>query len=48
MRYRIQHPKAKLHIGDVCDKRSLDYAIGVVDYVIHSVTTPLSLEKTPQ
>lgn len=33
MRHRLQNPKVKFYIGDVRDKRSVDYAMRDVDYV---------------
>ncbi len=33
MRHALQNPKVKFYIGDVRDKRSIDAAIGNVDYV---------------
>ncbi len=33
MRHRLQNPKVKFYIGDVRDKRSVDSAMGGVDYV---------------
>lgn len=36
MRHRIQDSKVKFFIGDVRDKRSVDYAMHGVDYVFHA------------
>jgi len=36
MRHALQSPKVKFYIGDVRDKRSVDGAMGGVDYVFHA------------
>ncbi len=36
MRHHLQNPKVKFYIGDVRDKRSVDGAMGGVDYVFHA------------
>jgi len=36
MRHRLQNDKVKFYIGDVRDKRSVDYAMHGVDYVFHA------------
>ncbi|SUE34851.1 UDP-glucose 4-epimerase [Rikenella microfusus] len=36
MRHQLQNPKVKFYIGDVRDKRSVDYAMEGVDYVFHA------------
>jgi len=36
MRHRLNNPKVKFYIGDIRDKRSLDYAMRNVDYVFHA------------
>jgi UDP-glucose 4-epimerase len=36
MRHRLNNPKIKFYIGDVRDKRSVDYAMRGVDYVFHA------------
>jgi len=36
MRHRLQNPKVKFYIGDVRDKRSVDWAMMDVDYVFHA------------
>ncbi len=36
MRHRLQNPKVKFYIGDVRDKRSVDWAMKGVDYVFHA------------
>jgi UDP-N-acetylglucosamine 4,6-dehydratase/5-epimerase len=36
MRHRLNSPNVKFYIGDVRDKRSLDYAMWGVDYVFHA------------
>lgn len=36
MRHRLQNPKVKFYIGDVRNKRSVDYAMRGVDYVFHA------------
>lgn len=36
MRHQLQNPKVKFYIGDVRDKRSVDGAMGGVDYVFHA------------
>ena len=36
MRHQLQNPKVKFYIGDVRDKRSVDFAMKDVDYVFHA------------
>lgn len=36
MRHRLQNDKVKFYIGDVRDKRSVDYTMHGVDYVFHA------------
>jgi UDP-N-acetylglucosamine 4,6-dehydratase/5-epimerase len=36
MRHRINNPRVKFYIGDVRDKRSVDYVMKGVDYVFHA------------
>jgi UDP-N-acetylglucosamine 4,6-dehydratase/5-epimerase len=36
MRHRLNSPKVKFYIGDVRDKRSVDYAVRGVDYIFHA------------
>lgn len=36
MRHQLQNPKVKFYIGDVRDKRSVDWAMKGVDYVFHA------------
>ena len=36
MRHRLQNPKVKFFIGDVRNKRSVDYAMRGVDYIFHA------------
>ncbi len=36
MRHRLQNDKVKFYIGDVRDKRSVDYSMHGVDYVFHA------------
>lgn len=36
MRHRLNNPKVKFYIGDVRDKRSVDYAMRGVDYIFHA------------
>lgn len=36
MRHAMQNPKVKFYIGDVRDKRSVDFAMNGVDYVFHA------------
>lgn len=36
MRHALRNPKVKFYIGDVRDKRSVDFAMGGVDYVFHA------------
>ena len=36
MRHHLQNPKVKFYIGDVRDKRSVDYAMNGVDYIFHA------------
>lgn len=36
MRHELKNPKVKFFIGDVRDKRSIDYAMQGVDYVFHA------------
>ena len=36
MRHALHNPKVKFYIGDVRDKRSVDGAMGGVDYVFHA------------
>jgi UDP-N-acetylglucosamine 4,6-dehydratase len=36
MRYRLNNPKVKFYIGNVRDKRSVDYAMPGVDYIFHA------------
>lgn len=36
MRHQLQNPKVKFYIGDVRDKRSVDWAMMGVDYVFHA------------
>ena len=36
MRHQLKNPKVKFYIGDVRDKRSVDYAMEGVDYVFHA------------
>ena len=36
MRHRINDPKVKFYIGDVRDKRSVDYVMKGVDYIFHA------------
>lgn len=36
MRHSLQSPKVKFYIGDVRDKRSIEEAMGGVDYVFHA------------
>lgn len=36
MRHRLNNPKVKFYIGDVRDKRSVDYAVRGVDYIFHA------------
>jgi UDP-N-acetylglucosamine 4,6-dehydratase/5-epimerase len=36
MRHRLNNPKVKFYIGNVRDKRSVDYAMRGVDYIFHA------------
>jgi len=36
MRHRLNNPKVKFYLGNVRDKRSIDYAMRGVDYVFHA------------
>lgn len=36
MRHRLNNPKVKFYIGDVRNKRSVDYAMRDVDYIFHA------------
>jgi UDP-N-acetylglucosamine 4,6-dehydratase/5-epimerase len=36
MRHQLNSPKVKFYIGDVRDKRSVDYAMRGVDYIFHA------------
>lgn len=36
MRHRLNNPKVKFYIGNVRDKRSVDYAMPGVDYIFHA------------
>ncbi|NQU32459.1 MAG: polysaccharide biosynthesis protein [Bacteroidetes bacterium] len=36
MRHRLNSPKVKFYIGDVRDKRSVDYAVRGVDFIFHA------------
>jgi UDP-glucose 4-epimerase len=36
MRHKLNNPKVKFYIGNVRDKRSVDYAMRSVDYVFHA------------
>lgn len=36
MRHRLNNPKVKFYIGDVRDKRSVDYAMPGVDFIFHA------------
>jgi UDP-N-acetylglucosamine 4,6-dehydratase len=36
MRHRLNSPKVKFYIGDVRDKRSVDYAMRGVDFIFHA------------
>jgi len=36
MRHRLNNPKVKFYLGNVRDKRSVDYAMRGVDYVFHA------------
>jgi UDP-N-acetylglucosamine 4,6-dehydratase/5-epimerase len=36
MRHRLNNPKLKFYIGDVRDKRSVDYAMRGVDFIFHA------------
>lgn len=36
MRHRLNNPKVKFYIGDVRNKRSVDYAMFGVDYIFHA------------
>lgn len=36
MRHRLNNPKVKFYIGDVRDKRSVDYAVRGVDFIFHA------------
>jgi UDP-N-acetylglucosamine 4,6-dehydratase/5-epimerase len=36
MRHRLNNTKVKFYIGNVWDKRSVDYAMRVVDYIFHA------------
>jgi UDP-N-acetylglucosamine 4,6-dehydratase/5-epimerase len=36
MRHRLNNPKVKFYIGDVRNKRSVDYAMNGVDYIFHA------------
>ena len=36
MRHRLNNPKVKFYLGNVRDKRSVDYAMSDVDYVFHA------------
>ena len=36
MRHQLQNPKVKFFIGDVRNKRSVDYAMHGVDYIFHA------------
>jgi UDP-N-acetylglucosamine 4,6-dehydratase/5-epimerase len=36
MRHRLNNPKVKFYIGNVRDKRSVDYAMRDVDYIFHA------------
>src|SRR5437763_1506631 len=36
MRHRLNNPKIKFYLGNVRDKKSLDYAMRGVDYIFHA------------
>ena len=36
MRHRLNNPKVKFYIGNVRDKRSVDYAMRGVDFIFHA------------
>ncbi|HEY9113455.1 MAG TPA: polysaccharide biosynthesis protein [Bacteroidales bacterium] len=36
MRHRLNNPKVKFYLGDVRDKRSVDYAMNNVDFIFHA------------
>lgn len=36
MRHRLNNPKVKFYIGNVRDKRSVDYVMRSVDYIFHA------------
>ena len=36
MRHRLNNPKVKFYIGDVRNKRSVDYAMNDVDFIFHA------------
>lgn len=36
LRHRLQNSKVKYYVGDIRDKRSIDYAIRGVDYIFHA------------
>ncbi len=36
MRHRLNNPKVKFYIGDIRNKRSVDYAMNGVDYIFHA------------
>jgi UDP-N-acetylglucosamine 4,6-dehydratase/5-epimerase len=36
MRHRLNNPKVKFYIGNVRDKRSVDYAVNGVDFIFHA------------
>ena len=36
MRHRLNNPKVKFYIGNVRNKRSVDYVVRGVDYIFHT------------